>query len=429
MKKVPLIPVILVLVLFSLSPVFGQENQSPSVAASEVLPAGSPAPAFTVPDLQGRQVDLAKFLGKTPMVLSFWSIYCDSCVEEMLALQKLEDKYKGQGLVILAVNEDIRVPMERIQRFVERLQRFRGKITYPLIFDQESRVLEAYGVTSLPTLILIDGQGRVAGHFRGFDPEGERDLLASIEGLVRGDKGRDAPLQIPLPPRTEVVTVVGEASLCGFFDETGWRKSFTGSDSLKQEMELTRNLAARDATRRAVTEGLRMLGITLFSHRYPIDCVSADGIHLDRDPLDTDDPMSNLLSLVEYGKLFQNLQEQEMLIGTTFHNTREVRVFLDSLKGEMESLGYLFEPIRITFTYVNMSRLDQKEFLRSLLKQDRFIGRYDNLTVTAASTSQVFEVFTSSQNFATEIVQMDFGKLKVFVEEVTPTSLELEVWK
>jgi hypothetical protein len=48
---------------------------------------------------------------------------------------------------------------------------------------------------------------------------------------------------------------------------------------------------------------------------------------------------------------------------------------------------------------------------------------------TPHSTSQIFEVYTSSQGFADEILEIDFGSLKVFVEEVTPTSLELEIWK
>jgi hypothetical protein len=92
-------------------------------------------------------------------------------------------------------------------------------------------------------------------------------------------------------------------------------------------------------------------------------------------------------------------------------------------------MGYLFEPLRMTFTYVNMSRLDQKAFIRSLLNQSKYVGRLENPVFTSTSTSQEFEVYTSSQGFADEILEMDFGKLQVFVEEVTPSSLELEVWK
>jgi peroxiredoxin len=393
---------------------------------SELLAPGTAAPSFIVPDIQDRPVDLDQYLGKSPLVISFWSIYCDSCVDEMLALQKLEDKYQGQGLVILAVNEDIRVPLERIRRFVERLEKFRGKITYPLLFDEDSEIFNAFKASTLPTLVLIDRNGKIAEYSRGFDPEGEIDLLASIEALVKGQDGQTAAL---LSERSEFVTVMGEAALCGFFDSSGWRKSFSGSDSFEQEMELTRDLSRRAATRQTVTEAMRMVGIKLYSVEPMKGCISPNGIHLSRDPFDTKDPTSNLLGLINYSEFFETIEEQEMLIDKTDYVTRHVRISVDSLMSELKSLGYIFDPLRITFTYVNMSPLDRKEFFISLLASSKYIGRFESPVVTAHSTSQVFEVYTSSQGFANEILGIDFGHLKVFVEEVTPTSLELEVWK
>jgi len=396
---------------------------------TELLAPGTTAPSFIVPDIQARPVDLDQYLGKSPVVISFWSIYCDSCVDEMLALQKLEDKYQGQGLVILAVNEDIRVPLERIRRFVERLEKFRGKISYPLLFDEGSEIFNAFNASTLPTLVLIDRNGKIAGYSRGFDPEGEIDLLASIETLVKGEEGQTITVTPRPGERSEFITVNGEAALCGFFDSTGWRKSFSGSDSLDQEMQLTRELSRRAATRQTITEAMRMLGIKLYSFDLMKGCISPNGIHLSRDPFDTKDPTSNLLGLINYSNFIETIEEQEMLIDKTYYTTRQVRVSMDNLASALESFGYLFEPLRITFTYVNMSRLDQKEFLGSLLESSKYIGRFDIPEFTHISTSQVLEVYTSSQGFADEILGIDFGHLKVFVEEVTPTSLELEVWK
>ena len=415
-------------VIFSL-PISAQGQNVTSESTSELLATGSAAPAFSLPDILGRQVDMGQYLGKSPVVLSFWSIYCDSCVDEMLSLQKLEDKYQGKGLVIMAVNEDIRVPNDRIRRFIERLEKFRGKITYPLLYDEDSRVFNALGVSTLPTLVLIDSEGRIAGYAHGFHPEGEIDLLASIEALVKGTDGQTAAATGRPEERSEFITVMGEAALCGFFDSSGWRKSFSGSDSLEQEMELTRELSRRTATRQTVTEALRMLGVKLYSFEPMKGCISPNGIHLSRDPFDTKDPTSNLLGLINYSDFFETTHEQEMLIDKTYYSTRQVRVAIDSLMSELESLGYLFDPLRITFTYVNMSPLDQKEFLASLLASSKYIGRIETPVFTAHSTSQVFEVYASSQGFADEILGIDFGSLKVFVEEVTPTSLELEVWK
>ena len=428
MHKRPLMYAILAVLLFV--PLLAEaQSTTGEPSPTELLAPGTTAPSFIVPDIQARPVDLDQYLGKSPVVISFWSIYCDSCVDEMLALQKLEDKYQGQGLVILAVNEDIRVPLERIRRFVERLEKFRGKISYPLLFDEGSEIFNAFNASTLPTLVLIDRNGKIAGYSRGFDPEGEIDLLASIETLVKGEEGQTITVTPRPGERSEFITVNGEAALCGFFDSTGWRKSFSGSDSLDQEMQLTRELSRRAATRQTITEAMRMLGIKLYSFDLMKGCISPNGIHLSRDPFDTKDPTSNLLGLINYSNFFETIEEQEMLIDKTYYTTRQVRVSMDNLASALESFGYLFEPLRITFTYVNMSRLDQKEFLGSLLESSKYIGRFDIPEFTHISTSQVLEVYTSSQGFADEILGIDFGHLKVFVEEVTPTSLELEVWK
>ena len=428
MHKRPLMYAILAVLLFV--PLLAEaQSTTGEPSPTKLLAPGTTAPSFIVPDIQARPVDLDQYLGKSPVVISFWSIYCDSCVDEMLALQKLEDKYQGQGLVILAVNEDIRVPLERIRRFVERLEKFRGKISYPLLFDEGSEIFNAFNASTLPTLVLIDRNGKIAGYSRGFDPEGEIDLLASIETLVKGEEGQTITVTPRPGERSEFITVNGEAALCGFFDSTGWRKSFSGSDSLDQEMQLTRELSRRAATRQTITEAMRMLGIKLYSFDLMKGCISPNGIHLSRDPFDTKDPTSNLLGLINYTNFFETIEEQEMLIDKTYYTTRQVRVSMDNLASALESFGYLFEPLRITFTYVNMSRLDQKEFLGSLLENSKYIGRFDIPEFTHISTSQVLEVYTSSQGFADEILGIDFGHLKVFVEEVTPTSLELEVWK
>jgi len=395
---------------------------------SQGLPLGSYAPGFTLPNIEGSPLDLSDHLGRSPVVLGFWSIYCDSCVDEMLALQNLEDKYKGQGLVIIAVNEDIRVSTDRIRRFLERLEKYRGKVSYHLLVDQKSEVFNAFEISYLPTLVLIDADGRITSYHQGFDPGGEREFLRHIEKLVSGEETPAPPRVFP-ETRSETITVTGEAVLCGFYESGVWRKSFTGNDSLPQEMSISRDIARRDASRRAVVSALRRLNIDLFSHPHRARCIDESGIHLAPDPFETGDPVSNLMRKIIDQDFFQTVTEQEMLLDTTFHFTRTVRFFLDRFADELESLGYLREPLRINFTYVNMSPLDQKKFGKSLLRQSMFIGNYENPVFRPHSTSQVFEIYASTQTFADEISGMDFGDLQVYVEGVTPDSLELEVWK
>lgn len=408
--------------------VYALEQAAP-VGTVDFLPEGSAAPLFKATDHSGRTIDLADFLGRVPVVLNFWSIYCDSCVEEMLSLQKLEDKYGGKNLAILAINEDINISQDRIRRFLERLERFQGKVTYPILFDQDSAIFNSYRGNLLPTLVLINRDGKIVSTFRGYIAESEPDILATIEGLVSPEI-RATPEKPPAgTAKVQFSSVAGMASLCGFYDGGKWKKSFTGNDSFGRELELTRELARRDAARQTILYALNAQGIKLFSNRPLRGCIDEAGIHLNRDPFDTGDPASNILNLLNYSDFFTTTSEQEKLVGNTYYVTRTVRIDVEALSKELASSGYLFSPTRIKFTYVNMTPLDRKEFLQSLLSQSRFIGNFENPVITPHSTSQVFEVYTSSQEFADEILSMDFSDLQVFVEQVTPSSLELEIWK
>jgi len=411
--------VVMVVSASFIGPAFSQDKkEQPEAALIE-------APSFSLKGLDGKTYSLNDYKGKSALVLSFWSIYCDSCVDEMLSLQKLEDKYKGKEVVILAINEDIKVPEERIRRFMNRLEKYRGRITYSILFDHDSTVFSSYKGTYLPALVIINKEGVITSHHRGFIPESELDIFASIDDLV----GNQKPIPSAISPRTDTATVTGRGSICGFFDDTGWKKSFTGYESIEQEIEQAREVARRDAARLAVLEAIGRLGVKLYRNEPPRKCVDEYGIHVSRDPFDTKDPVSNLLRVIDYAEFFETISEQEMRIGNDYFVSRKVRIATDALSLELSSLGYIMEPLRIEFTYVNMSPLDQKFFITSLLNQSKFTGKLENPVFTPHSTSQVFDVFTSSQGFADEILEMDFGQLSVFVEDVTPTSLELEVWK
>lgn len=428
MWKTPLS--ILAIIVLATTPInVYAQKQASSGQTADVLPEGSKAPLFTATAHSGRTVDLADFLGKGPIVLNFWSIYCDSCVDEMLSLQKLEDKYGGKGLTILAINEDINISRERIQRFLERLERFRGKVTYPILFDRDSTIFNSFKGDYLPTLVLIDRDGKIVSTSRGYTEQSEPDILATIENLVSPESAATPEKPPAGAAKVQFLSVTGMASLCGFYNGGKWTRSFTGNNSFGQEVELTRELARRDATRRTVLDALDAQGIKLFSNKPLRGCIDEAGIHIDRDPLDTGDPASNVLRLLNYPDFFTAANEQEKLIGNMYYVARTVRIDVEALSEELASSGYLFRPTRIKFTYVNMTSLDRKAFLQSLLGQSRFIGSFENPVITPHSTSQVFEVYTTSQGFADEIQDMDFSDLQVFVEQVTPSSLELEIWK
>ena len=114
---------------------------------------GGPAPEITLKNLQGQEVRLSDLRGKI-VLLNFWATWCKPCKEEMPAMQAVYDKLRGQGFVVLAVNE-----LEDTDRVIEHI-RTHGH-TFPVVMDRDNRVANRYGVVGLPASFLVDRQGIV----------------------------------------------------------------------------------------------------------------------------------------------------------------------------------------------------------------------------------------------------------------------------
>ncbi len=135
----------------------------------------SPAPDFTLPNLQGEKVNLKDFRGKL-LMLNFWASWCVSCREEMPAMERLYQRYKNQGFVILGVN--VKDDKKSALSFVREL-----KITFPIAFDPNGEVGLLYGAWGLPATYLIDAKGialaRAWGLADWYSP-GARELIKTL---------------------------------------------------------------------------------------------------------------------------------------------------------------------------------------------------------------------------------------------------------
>jgi cytochrome c biogenesis protein CcmG, thiol:disulfide interchange protein DsbE len=114
---------------------------------------GGPAPEIVLPDLQGKEVRLSDLRGNVVLV-NFWATWCKPCKEEMPAMQAAYDKFRGEGLVVLAVNE-----LEDTEKVAEHIRAHHH--TFPVVMDHSNLVANRYGVVGLPASFLIDRQGVV----------------------------------------------------------------------------------------------------------------------------------------------------------------------------------------------------------------------------------------------------------------------------
>jgi thiol-disulfide isomerase/thioredoxin len=144
------------------------------------LDAPLPAPDFTLEDMDGEQHTLSDYRGKVIM-LNFWATWCPPCRREIPSMESIYRDLNKSGFLVLAVNE-FEEP-DHVFAYTGQLSVFP---TFPILFDRDSTVSQAYKVKGLPTTVLIDTHGRIvyrAVGGRDFDhPEVRKIVLELLAG-------------------------------------------------------------------------------------------------------------------------------------------------------------------------------------------------------------------------------------------------------
>ncbi len=131
--------------------------------------AAGTLPDFTLPDPDGKQVSLRRFLGKTPVLLAFWATWCPHCNAAVPDINRMHAELSPGGkLRILAL--DYRESERKVRAFIAE-----KKVGYTVLMDRRGDVARKFRVVGIPTYILIDRRGRVV--YRGHElPEIARYL-------------------------------------------------------------------------------------------------------------------------------------------------------------------------------------------------------------------------------------------------------------
>jgi cytochrome c biogenesis protein CcmG/thiol:disulfide interchange protein DsbE len=123
-------------------------------------PAEAAAPAFTLPDLQGKPVSLEGLRGRV-VAVNFWATWCGPCREEIPELARIYAAHRGQCFEMLGIAEESGTRDE----IADSAHRF--GINYPVLLDDEGRIGEAFQIPGYPRTYLIDHEGRVRKTFTG----------------------------------------------------------------------------------------------------------------------------------------------------------------------------------------------------------------------------------------------------------------------
>jgi len=153
-----------------------------SMVETRILKNGVIAPVFQGEELGGGNFDLAQHIGKTPVVLFFWSFFCQPCREEMPALQKVHEDLGLDNVLFIGINLDGPKLGNAIAKFLTD-----SNLTFTTVFDKldglEYMIADPYGVVGTPTAYVIDLEGKIVFSAVGrVEPEDLREVLTASLG-------------------------------------------------------------------------------------------------------------------------------------------------------------------------------------------------------------------------------------------------------
>lgn len=125
----------------------------------------------------GKPLPLASLRGKI-VLLDFWTYGCVNCMHIIPDLQRLQETY-ARELVVIGVHS-AKFEAESETENIAKIARRYGR-TEPIVNDRGLEIWRSYGVRAWPTLMLIDPAGRVVGKLEG---EGHYDTLHGVIGAM-----------------------------------------------------------------------------------------------------------------------------------------------------------------------------------------------------------------------------------------------------
>lgn len=163
--------------------------------ASTMLPLGTTAPSFSLPDTDGATVSLDQFQSSKGLLVIFLCNHCPFVKHVAEELKRLADDYAGAGLAVVGINSnDVdNYPDDSPEKMAEE-KTARG-YQFPYLFDADQSVAIAYSAACTPDYFLFDGNQKLVyrGQLDSSRPKQDppvpvtgEDLRAAIDALLAG---------------------------------------------------------------------------------------------------------------------------------------------------------------------------------------------------------------------------------------------------
>ena len=131
---------------------------------------GTIPPAVTLPDLDGKPVDLSGVVGKKPVLLEFWATWCPLCRALMPRIDAARARL-GDKMEFLAIGVGVNQTPASIKRHIAQ-----HPIPLKILFDATGAAVRAYDAPTTSYVVVLDAQGKVV--YTGVGEE--QDIEAAV---------------------------------------------------------------------------------------------------------------------------------------------------------------------------------------------------------------------------------------------------------
>ena len=158
---------------------------------STMLPLGTKAPAFSLPNVDGRNVSLDDFQGAPAYLVMFICNHCPYVKHVATELARLARDYQAKGVAVIAINSnDVAAhPADSPEQMVHEVET--REYTFPYLFDETQTVAQAYKAACTPDFYIFDKAQKLAyrGQLDSSRPDSGvavtgRDLRAALDAVV-----------------------------------------------------------------------------------------------------------------------------------------------------------------------------------------------------------------------------------------------------
>ena len=138
-------------------------------------------PSVTLKTIDGTvvQSDTLNNQGK-PFIIDFFATWCKPCNRELSAIAEVYDEWRQEtGVKIYAVSIDQAQNIHKVKPLVDQ-----NEWEYDVLLDPNSDLLKALGGQMTPFVVVVDGNGNIAGKHSGYTDGAEDELIEEVRKLM-----------------------------------------------------------------------------------------------------------------------------------------------------------------------------------------------------------------------------------------------------